>query len=100
MTHDAGSLDATIAAAAGTDAELYRELRCAFRQSLARHIDLLARARCDGNWQVAAQRIDGLAASFHAHALVALAQQAMAAAPGDPVAVRRLRAFLDDFPEI
>ena len=50
-------LDATIAAAAGEDAALLSELRMAFAESLARQIDLLRRARCDGNWTVAAMRL-------------------------------------------
>lgn len=69
----------------------------AFSESLARQIDLLRRARCDGNWQVAALRLKGLAASFHAEPLILLADEALAAAPGEPSVVRRLQAFLDDF---
>lgn len=87
--HENG-LDATIAAAAGQDPALLAELRAAFGESLARQIDLLKRARCDGNWIVAAQRLKSLAASFHAPDLAALAEEALEAAPGDPVVVRKL----------
>lgn len=97
MAYEAGALDATIAAAAGDDPSLFAELRLAFNDSLARQIDLLTRSRCDGNWQVAAMRIKGLAASFNAEGLIGLAEEALEAAPGDPVVVRRLQAFLDDF---
>lgn len=97
MAYEAGALDATIAAAAGDDPSLFAELRLAFNDSLARQIDLLKRSRCDGNWQVAAMRIKGLAASFNAEGLIDLAEEALDAAPGDPAVVRRLQAFLDDF---
>jgi HPt (histidine-containing phosphotransfer) domain-containing protein len=97
MAYEAGALDATLAAAAGEDAALFAELRTAFTESLARQIDLLRRARCDGNWQVAALRLKGLAASFHAEQLIVLAEEALDSAPGEPGVVRRLQAFLDDF---
>ena len=49
---------------------------------------------------IAAQRIKGLAASFHADELIGLAQGAIDAAPGDPVALRGLDAFLADFDRV
>lgn len=97
MAYEAGALDAILAAAAGEDSELFAELRAAFIESLHRQIDLLRRARCDGNWQVAAMRLRGLAASFNADPLIALADDAVEAAPGDPAVVRRLQTFLDEF---
>ena len=97
MAYESGALDATLAAAAGDDPVLLGELRRAFIDSLARQVDLLGRARCDGNWQVAAMRLKGLAASFHAEALTDLAEAALDTVPGDPAVVRRLRAFLDEF---
>lgn len=98
MAYEAGALDATLAAAAGDDPVLMRELRASFHESLARQIDLLRRARCDGNWEVAAMRLKGLAASFQVWPLIALADQALVGAPGDPVVLRQLQAFLDEFP--
>jgi hypothetical protein len=97
MAYEPGALDAILAAAAGEDRELFTELRTAFVESVGRQIDLLRRARCDGNWQVAAMRLKGLAASFSAEPLIALAEEAIEAAPGDPVVVRRLQRFLDEF---
>ncbi|MCZ8170325.1 MAG: Hpt domain-containing protein [Novosphingobium sp.] len=97
MVYEVGALDATLAAAAGDDAQLFAELRLAFVDSLARQVDLLGRARCDGNWQITAMRIKGLAASFHAEPLMAFAEEALEAAPGDPAVVRRIQAFLDDY---
>lgn len=97
MVYQSGALDATLAAAAGDDAAVFAELRAAFIESLSRQVDLLRRARCDGNWQVAAMRLKGLAASFHAEPLMMLAEQALEGAPGEPAIVRRIQAFLDDF---
>lgn len=97
MAYESGALDATLAAAAGEDAALFAELRLAFIESVARQVDLLRRSRCDGNWHVAAMRLKGLAASFHAESLLLLAEEALDAAPGEPGVVRRLQAFLDDF---
>jgi HPt (histidine-containing phosphotransfer) domain-containing protein len=97
MVYEAGALDATLSAAAGDDPALFAELRVAFIDSLSRQVDLLRRSRCDGNWQVAAMRLKGLASSFNAEPLIVLANDAIEAAPGDPVAVRRIQAFLDEF---
>ena len=69
----------------------------AFKDSAAHQIDLLSRARCDGNWLIAAQRIKGLAASFHAEPLMLLAEEAIDSAPGDPVILRKLSRFVEDF---
>ena len=76
---------------------LLAELRAAFRESLCQQVDRLGRARCDGNWEVAAMRLKGLAASFHVDPLIVLADEALAAAPGDPVVLRKFRAALDEF---
>jgi hypothetical protein len=88
-----GDLDANLAAAAGDDPALIGELRAAFVDSVERQIDLLCRARCDGNWNVAALRLRGLGASFHAPDLMRLADEALAAAPGEPVVLRQLAQF-------
>jgi HPt (histidine-containing phosphotransfer) domain-containing protein len=100
MAYEVGALDATLAAAAGEDVTLFSELRQAFIESLDRQVDLLRRSRCDGNWQMAAMRIKGLAASFHADALIDLAEEALDGAPGDPAVVRRIQTFRDEFAAI
>ena len=97
MAFQGGDLDATFASAAGEDAALLAELRAVFAESLERQIDLLRRARCDGNWNVAAMRLRGLGASFHAENLVALAEEALDGAPGEPVVVRKLESFVEEF---
>lgn len=96
MVYQAGALDETLAAAAGNDPLLFAELRTAFVESLAHHVDLLRRARCDANWFTAAERIRGLAASFGAQPLIDLADLAIASAPGEPTIARALGTFLDD----
>lgn len=97
MLYETGALDANLAAAAGDDAVLMAELRDAFAESLARQLDLLKRSRCDANWDVAAMRLKGLAASFHASDLIVLADEAVASAPGEPTVIRKIAAFLADF---
>ncbi|WP_296716428.1 Hpt domain-containing protein [Erythrobacter sp.] len=97
MAYDNGALDATLAAAAGDNAALMHELRGAFLESAARQLDLLKRARCDGNWNVAAMRLKGLAASFHADELLSAADHALNAAPGEPLAIREIEAVLARF---
>src|SRR5690606_3258630 len=99
MAQEAGEFNQTLAAAAGDDPQLMAELRAGFLESLREQIDLLKRARCDANWDVAARRLRGLGASFYARELVRLAEEAIDAAPGDPVAVRKLESYLFSFDE-
>ncbi len=82
MAYESGDLDATIAAAAGDDPALMRELRGAFLESACKQLDLLRRSRCDGNWNVAAMRLRGLAASFHSDELLQAAQSALELSAG------------------
>jgi HPt (histidine-containing phosphotransfer) domain-containing protein len=97
MAYDPGALNASLAAIVGNDNELMGELRAAFLESAERQADLMRRARCDANWQVAASRLKSLAASFGAVGLLDLASEALEGAPGDPVVLRRIRSALDDF---
>ena len=97
MAYDPGALNTSLAAAVGSDSELMDELRAAFIESAARQLDLMGRARCDANWVVASSRLKSLAASFGASGLVALAEDALVGAPGDPVALRRIGEAIDDF---
>lgn len=90
MSYETTSLDATLSCAAGDDAALAAELRAVFLSSARRQADLLRRSRCDANWQVAALRLRGIAASFHAEELLGLADAALAAAPGEPTVIRKI----------
>lgn len=96
MLHE-GEFDANLAAAAGDDPALRAELLACFRDSLGAHVDLLHRARCDGNWHVAAQRLRGLGTSFHSARLIQLGEEALDSAPGDPVILRKLADFAANF---
>jgi len=90
MAFDPGTLTSAVAVAAGEDGSLIAELRAAFLESARHHADLLARSRCDANWQLAAGRLKGLAASFGMDGLVDMALEAETAAPGDPVVQRKI----------
>jgi hypothetical protein len=97
MAHEAADFDATLAAAAGEDAELLEELRAAFVESLTHQVDLLRRARCDGNWEIAALRLKGLGSSFRTLELIELADDALEGAPGEPAVLRKLAALCERF---
>lgn len=97
MAFDPGALNASLAAAVGNDRALMAELKLAFIESVARQLDLLGRSRCDANWEIAAARLKSIAASFGARDLIALADEALAGAPGDPVVLRKIASALDDF---
>lgn len=97
MVYDPGALNASLSAAVGSDGDLMAELRIAFVEGVARQADLMGRARCDANWQLAAARLKSLAASFGAVGLLELADEALEGAPGDPVVLRKLRAAIDEF---
>ena len=99
MVYDPGALNASLAAAVGGDLDLLAELRAAFLESVERQADLMGRSRCDANWELAASRLKSLAASFGATGLMALADEALDGAPGDPVVLRKLRAAIDGFAE-
>ena len=94
MAYFGEAIDGHLVSALGDDPALLRELRRAFLDSATAMLDLMERARCDANWHVATERLEGLAASFHGGALIALAQEARTGAPGDPAVLRRIRALL------
>lgn len=96
MAYESGSFETALAAAAGEDFGLFAELRLAYLESASRQLDLLRRSRCDANWRMAAMRLQGIAVSFHDEGLARLAQEALGGAPGDPFAMRRIGAHLDE----
>ncbi|WP_133365425.1 Hpt domain-containing protein [Qipengyuania sediminis] len=95
MAYESGTIETALAAAAGEDLALFAELRLAFLESASRQLDLMRRSRCDANWRMAAQRLQGIAASFHDDALAGLAREAERGAPGDPAALRVIGSRLD-----
>ena len=97
MAYDPGALNASLAAAVGSDSALMDELRQAFLESAVRQHDLLGRSRCDANWVIAASRLKSVAASFNVTGLVDLANEALEGAPGDPVILRKIGQAIDAF---
>lgn len=96
MSFDSGPIDRYLNAAIGDDPALALDLRSAFTCSARDLADLMRRARCDANWEVAALRLKGLAATFGIISLIQLAEEAMAGAPGDPMVLRQINQAIDD----
>jgi len=93
---DYGSFDTALKAAAGENASLAEELRADFIDSAQRQLSLLSRSRCDANWEYAAYRLKGLAASFGATRIIELTDEALEGAPSDPVVIRKLEGAIAD----
>lgn len=91
MAYDPGAIDAALSAAVGDEPGLVAELRLAFTDSATRALAALEKAADRGEWQEAASRMRGLAASFGAVRLMALAAEAADIEPGDPTMLGRLR---------
>ena len=81
---------AAMAAAIGDEPTLIAELRCAFVDSAERVIVAIENATDEAGWALGAARLKGLAASFGAIRLMALASEA-AQTPHDDEMVRKLR---------
>ncbi|MGL5839460.1 MAG: Hpt domain-containing protein [Sphingorhabdus sp.] len=96
MSINYGAFDTALNAAAGDDLSLAAELRLAFIESARRQLDLLGRSRCDANWQYSCYRLKGLAASFGVVEIIALAEEGLQGAPGDPVIMRRIASAIKE----
>lgn len=95
MAYDPGAIDATLAAAVGDEPMLIAELRVAFLESVRRGLHALENASGDAEWRSAAWRLRGLAASFGAVRLMAIATEAAETDPHDVALMRRLRRVVD-----
>lgn len=91
MAYDPGAIDAALSAAVGDEPALIAELRQAFVESAARAMDVIETSRDAAAWRSATGRLRGLAASFGAVRLAAMADQAMGCAPGDAATMKQLR---------
>lgn len=91
MAYDPGAIDATLAAAVGDEPQLIAELRQAFVEGVRRGLDGLDAAVGPDEWRAATARLKGLAASFGAIRLMALASDAGESEPHDPLTMRKLR---------
>lgn len=94
MAYDPGAISATLAAAVGDDPALIAELRIAFADSAGRAADAMARAEGSDAWRDAASRLKGLAASFGAVRLMALAEEAVEAGVPDRAMLGRVQRML------
>lgn len=90
MAYDPGAIDATLAAAVGDDPGLIAELRIALVDSAERAVAAMAAATDAEAWGAAAWRLRGLAASFGAVRLMALASEAANASGPDPALLAKL----------
>lgn len=91
MAYDPGAIDATLAAAIGDDPALIVELRLAFVEGVERATTALGEARDEQAWRAAAWRLKGLAASFGAVRLMAIAGEAENGTVGDEAILARIR---------
>ena len=91
MAYDPGAIDAALAAAVGDEPALIAELRLAFCEGVERGIAAIETATDEAAWRAAAWRIKGLAASFGAVRLMALAEEAAGRPVGDPAVLAKLR---------
>jgi histidine phosphotransfer protein HptB len=90
MAYDPGAIDATLAAAVGDEPALIAELREAFLDGVKRCLEGMKSADTPDGWTSAALRLKGLAASFGAVRLMALAGEAANGAAHDGAVLRRL----------
>ena len=90
MAYDPGAIDATLAAAVGDEPGLIAELRGAFLDSAKRALEALRKADDPEGWRGVALRLKGLAASFGAVRLMALAQDAADSPAGDRAVLRKI----------
>lgn len=91
MAYDPGAIDAALAAAVGDEPTLIAELRLAFHDSAAHTLEAMVRAPSDEGWRAAAFRLKGLAASFGAVRLMALAEQAAAGPSLDQLVLAKIK---------
>lgn len=82
------SLNAALVEAVGDDPALIADLRAAFLAGARQHLDQLSRATADADRRLAAWKLQGLAASFGAGEVMALAEKA-AGGSGDPARITR-----------
>ena len=95
MAYDPGAIDATLAAAVGDEPALIAELREAFLEGVKRCLENMKSADTPDSWASAALRLKGLAASFGAVRLMALAGEAVNGPAHDGAVLRRLHRAID-----
>ena len=79
----------------GDEPQLIAELREAFIDGVTRGVAAMKDADSPETWAGAALRLKGLAASFGAVRLMALANEAAMAPEGDPQVIRKLQRAIE-----
>lgn len=97
MMYDPGALETALAKAVGDDPTLVAELRAVFLTSAQSHADALGRANGTSEWHRGAMRLHGLAASFGAVELMALADRAMSSTHRDSALLADIIREIEDF---
>ena len=97
MAYDPGAIDATLAAAVGDEPVLIADLRDAFVEGVRRCLVAMKDADCPQSWTNAALRLKGLAGSFGAVRLMALAAEAATGQAHDATMLRRLQRAAERF---
>ena len=95
MAYDPGAIDATLAAAIGNDPVLIAELRAVFVERARAGLTAIEEAPDNAARGAAARRLKGLAASFGAVRLMALATEAIVAGAADAAVAKRLRRAIE-----
>ena len=95
MAYDPGAIDATLAAAVGDEPALIAELREAFLDGVKRCLEAMKSADSPDGWSSAALRLKGLAASFGAIRLMALAGEAANGPANDGAVLRKLHRAIE-----
>ena len=90
MAYDPGAIDATLAAAVGDEPQLIAELREEFLDGVRRSLEGMKAADSPDGWSTTALRLKGLAASFGAVRLMALASEAANGQAHDGAVLRKL----------
>ncbi|KQR84154.1 Hpt domain-containing protein [Sphingomonas sp. Leaf343] len=91
MAYDPGAIDSTLAAAVGDEPGLIAELRVAFVASAEKALAQMASSTQVDGWRTGATRLKGLAASFGAVRLMALAASAADGRAGDVAMLSKLK---------
>ncbi|MHA6719422.1 Hpt domain-containing protein [Sphingomonas sp. RS6] len=97
MAYDPGAIDATLAAALGDEPALIAELRQAFLEGVREAIGDMKASDAPKAWRDAALRLKGLAASFGAVRLMALAEEAASGAVQNAALLRKIEQAVKRF---
>lgn len=95
MAYDPGAIDIKLAAALGDEPALIAELRAAFLDSVRHSVDRMKSSRGSEEWAMAALRLQSLAGSFGAVALMGLAEEAVRRSAHDNALLQRIEGAIE-----